>query len=205
MWLLAGLGNPGRKYERNRHNVGFMVMDELERRHNLGPFRDRWSGHVASGLIGLDKVLLLKPMEYMNHSGFALQRAADFHDVAIEKIVVVHDELDLDVGRVKLKSGGGHGGHNGLRSIIAQLGGNGFQRVRLGIGKPGRPDGEGDAGDRNTAGYVLSDIPSGQRDAIDRAVTTAADAVESIVGRGIIASMNEFNVRETSSDAPAPS
>ena len=204
MWLLAGLGNPGKKYERNRHNIGFMVLDELERRHGLGPFRDRFNGQIASGMIGLSKVLLLKPMEYMNLSGFALQRAADYYDVPVDRIAVVHDELDLDPGRVKLKSGGGHGGHNGLRSIIDQLGDNGFARVRVGIGKPGRPDGEG--GDKKAgSGYVLSDFPAAQRDLIDDAIRLAADACEAIVDRGIVASMNEFNVREKASDAPAAS
>ena len=141
----------------------------------------------------------------MNLSGFAVQRAADFHDVPVDRIVVVHDELDLDVGRVKLKSGGGHGGHNGLSSIIDQLGDNSFSRVRVGIGKPGRPDGEGGGDRRAGSGYVLSDFPAAQRDLIDDAIGTAADACEAIVDRGIIASMNEFNVREKASDAPAAS
>jgi len=198
MWLVVGLGNPGKKYERNRHNVGFFVADELARRHHLGSFRDRFGGQAASGMVGLDKVLLLKPMEYMNHSGFAVQRAAQYHDIEPEKIVVIHDELDLDVARVKLKAGGGHGGHNGLRSIIDQLGSRDFVRVRIGIGKPGRPGGP-PAPERG-AGYVLSDFPAAQLPAIEEAVATAAAAVESIVARGIRASMNEFNARGTADE-----
>jgi len=199
MWLLVGLGNPGRKYERNRHNIGFFVIDELARRHNLGPFRDKLGGLATSGLIGLDKVLLLKPMEFMNLSGFCVQRVATFHDVEPERIVVAHDDLDLDVGRVKLKAGGGHGGHNGLRSMIDQLGSRDFLRVRLGIGRPGRQDETGPR-DRNAgAGYALSDFPAAQSRIVEDAVATAADAMASIVARGITAAMNDFNAREASS------
>lgn len=199
MWLLVGLGNPGRKYERNRHNVGFFVIDELARRHHLGPFRDKLGGLAATGLVGQDKVLLLKPMEFMNLSGFSVQRVATFHDVEPGRIVVAHDDLDLDVGRVKLKVGGGHGGHNGLRSMIDQLGNRDFLRVRIGIGRPGRQDDTGPRDRQAGSGYVLSDFPAAQSRIIEDAVTTAADAMESIVARGITAAMNDFNAREANS------
>jgi PTH1 family peptidyl-tRNA hydrolase len=207
MWLLVGLGNPGRKYERNRHNIGFFVIDELARRHHMGSFRDKLGGVATSGMLGLDKVLLLKPMEFMNLSGFSVQRVATFHDVPPERIVVAHDELDLDPGRVKLKVGGGHGGHNGLRSIIDQLASRDFLRVRLGIGRPGRQDEGGPPGRQAGAGYVLSDFnqaegsPQAEGSIIAVAVATAADAMESIVARGITAAMNDFNAREVGSTA----
>jgi PTH1 family peptidyl-tRNA hydrolase len=201
MWLLVGLGNPGRKYERNRHNIGFFVIDELARRHHLGAFRDKLGGLAATGLIGSDKVLLLKPMEFMNLSGFCVQRVATFHDVSPERIVVAHDELDLDVGRVKLKVGGGHGGHNGLRSMIDQLASRDFLRVRLGVGRPGKQDDTGPRDRQAGAGYVLSDFPAAQSQIIDDAVSTAADAIEAIVARGITAAMNDFNAREVSPTA----
>jgi PTH1 family peptidyl-tRNA hydrolase len=200
MWLLVGLGNPGRKYENNRHNIGFHVADELLRRHDLGSPRDKFGGQVASGFIQIGsnrhKVLLLKPMEFMNLSGYAVQRAAQYHDVEPDHIVVVHDEIDIDFGRLKLKSGGGHGGHNGLRSIVDQLGSKDFLRVRAGVGKPPHA-GIRDAGDKRVANYVLSNFPSADADAHGELVTRAADAAESIVARGITASMNDFNTRGT--------
>jgi PTH1 family peptidyl-tRNA hydrolase len=197
MWLVVGLGNPGPKYERTRHNVGFMAVEELARRNNLGSFRAKWGGETASGLLpSMDKVLLLKPMEYMNNSGFAVQRAARFHDVEAEKMIVIHDDIDLDVGRVKLKRGGGHGGHNGLRSIIQQLGERDFLRVRLGVGKPGPNEGGGAAArDRRVAGYVLSEFAGAERDLVEDMIRRGAEAAEAIVADGIVAAMNEFNKR----------
>ena len=119
MWLIVGLGNPGPKYAGNRHNVGFQVLDELATRTNA-TFRAKFGSETATGLVGLDRVVLQKPMEFMNNSGFAVVRAAQFYNTAPENILVIHDEADIDFGRLKLKSGGGHGGHNGLRSIIEQ-------------------------------------------------------------------------------------
>jgi peptidyl-tRNA hydrolase, PTH1 family len=215
VWLVVGLGNPGSKYERNRHNVGFRVVDELARRHGLGAWKGtKLGGDATSGMLstaaGRTKAVLLKPMEYMNLSGFAVQKLASFHDVEAEHIVVVHDELDLDFGTVRCKANGGHGGHNGLRSIIDQLGSQNFLRVRVGVGKPGPVSGTADGGvaanpaaagkDRNVAGWVLADFPSAQADDVARLVDRASDAVELICGRGIAAAMNEINRSEA---APA--
>src|SRR5690242_14086023 len=126
MWMVVGLGNPGARYERNRHNVGFRVADELARRHGLSFKGGKLGGDTATGVIttprGRERAVLLKPMELMNLSGFAVQKVAQFHDVELDTMIVVHDEIDLDFGTVRLKTGGGHGGHNGLRSIMAQLG-----------------------------------------------------------------------------------
>jgi PTH1 family peptidyl-tRNA hydrolase len=215
VWIVAGLGNPGTKYERNRHNVGFRVVDELARRHNLGAWKGgKLGGDTTTGMIttprGRQKALLLKPMEFMNLSGFAVQRAAQFHGVEIDQIVVVHDELDLDFGKLRLKAGGGHGGHNGLRSMIEQLGKPDFLRVRVGIGKPGPTPGKADGGfggpgapaaaaagkDRAVVGWVLADFPSHQATALEQVIGLAADGVEAILGKGIGPAMNEFNARE---------
>src|SRR5882672_6210997 len=134
MWLVAGLGNPGSKYERNRHNIGFRVVDELAAANALS-WKTGKGGDTASGVVvtprGRERAVLVKPMEFMNLSGFCVQRTAAFHGVEIDQILVVHDEIDIDFGLVRLKSGGGHGGHNGLRSIIEQLGGSGFARLRM--------------------------------------------------------------------------
>ncbi len=194
MWLVVGLGNPGKKYQGNRHNAGFMVADELHKRFANEAYREKFGGQVAGGMIKLDKVLLLKPMEFMNLSGFAVQRAAQFHAVLPERIIVVHDEKDIDLARIKVKAGGGHGGHNGLRSIIQQLGSNAFQRVRVGVGAPPLPPGvDAETRDNRVAGYLLSDFPAAERKAMESAIPVAADAVEAVVTKGMTAAMNEFN------------
>ena len=136
MWLLVGLGNPGPRYARNRHNIGFMAADAIARRHGFAPWRRRFRAEVAEGRLAGHKVLAMKPLTYMNRSGEAVGEAARFFKLAPERVVVLHDDLDLAPGRMKAKLGGGNAGHNGLRSIDAHLG-NRFWRVRLGIGHPG--------------------------------------------------------------------
>jgi peptidyl-tRNA hydrolase, PTH1 family len=197
-WLVAGLGNPGSKYERNRHNIGFRVVDELLRRHGLPGWSRKLGGDTTSGLVqtpkGREQAVLCKPMEYMNLSGFAVQRLAQFHKIEPEKILVVHDELDLPFGVVRLKSGGGHGGHNGLRSIIEQLG-NKFARVRMGIGRdPNIPPGKA-GGD--TAGWVLSDFPSAVASTVEAMVAAGCEDIEAVLAAGITAAMNQHNNRPT--------
>jgi len=198
MWLVVGLGNPGPKYQRNRHNVGFMVIDELASRFHYS-LRDKFGGEFSSGMFGYDKVLLQKPMEFMNLSGYAVQRAAAFYQIDPDKIIVVHDDIDLDVGRIKVKVGGGHGGHNGLRSMAQQLGSKDFLRVRVGVGKPGpnaaqlAAAGKAAGKDKQVAGYVLSDFPSAMSAELDEFVKRAADASAMIVDAGAKAAMNEFN------------
>ena len=139
MLLFVGLGNPGTSHARNRHNIGFMAVDEIVRRHSFGPFRSRYQGLVAEGRLGGEKVLALEPLTYMNHSGRSVAAAARFFKIATEDIVVFHDELDLAPGKVRVKRGGGGAGHNGLRSLSRHLGPD-YRRVRLGIGHPGQRD-----------------------------------------------------------------
>ena len=188
MWIIAGLGNPGRRYEKTRHNVGFEVLDELCRRHMQGGFRTKFGAEAVTGRMGGTDVLLLKPMEFMNKSGFALQRAAQFHNADPEHILVIHDELDLPPARLKLKSGGGHGGNNGLRSIIEQLGNRDFLRIRVGIGKPAAGGEEGSGAD-----HVLSPFSSREIPEMQDAINKAADAAEAIVASGMTVAMNDFN------------
>jgi PTH1 family peptidyl-tRNA hydrolase len=150
MFLLVGLGNPGEKYAQNRHNIGFMVVDELAAREQAGSFKSKQNAMVAEVCLGSQKVMLAKPMTFMNESGQAVGKLARFYKIPPEKIIVFHDELDIPYGAVKVKQGGGHGGHNGLRSIDAHLGTRDYLRVRCGIGHPG---------DKNrVSGYVLSDF-----------------------------------------------
>jgi peptidyl-tRNA hydrolase, PTH1 family len=187
MWMVVGLGNPGPKYARNRHNVGFRVVDELARRAGLAwKEGGKSAGDTTTGLIdtptGRVKALLLKPMQFMNLSGFTVQKTAAFHAIEPVEICVVHDEIDLEHGVVRVKNGGGHGGHNGLRSIVEQLADNSFARVRIGVGKMG-----------DAAAYVLNDFPSAQADQVERMVAAAADATCAVIGKGVLPAMNEWN------------
>lgn len=136
MLLFAGLGNPGGQYARNRHNIGFLAIDRLAIDHRAAPFRRRFQGDASEATIGGERVVLLKPLTYMNESGRAVAEAARFYKIALGDIVVFHDELDLAPGKLRVKAGGGNAGHNGLRSITAHMG-NDYRRVRLGIGHPG--------------------------------------------------------------------
>jgi PTH1 family peptidyl-tRNA hydrolase len=154
MRLLVGLGNPGTEHVGNRHNIGFMVLQEIARRHGFPPWRRRFQGVVTEGALGSERVLLLLPGTYMNESGRAVGEAAHFYKLRLSDIVVVHDELDLPPGKVRVKAGGGIAGHNGLRSITAHVG-NDYRRVRVGIGHPG---------DKNLVyRYVLSDFAKDER------------------------------------------
>lgn len=194
-WLVVGLGNPGSKYARNRHNIGFMVVDELARKHGLPAWTTKLGGDTTAGIVtterGRERALLLKPMEFMNLSGFAVQRTAAFHKVDVDNILVVHDEIDLAFGVVRLKSGGGHGGHNGLRSIIEQLGGNGFARLRMGVGR----DPNARPGAKDAAGWVLADFPAAHAGAVEQMVRAGCEDVETVLAKGIKDAMNQHNAR----------
>jgi peptidyl-tRNA hydrolase, PTH1 family len=173
--VVVGLGNPGRSYERTRHNAGYLVADELARRH-AGSWRKRKKAEAAPITLGLTDATLLKPTTFMNNSGSAVS------EYRPENLVVIHDDLDLEAGTVRVKVGGGAGGHNGLRSIIGRMG-NDFVRVRIGIGRP--PVGVG------VTDYVLSRMDS----VVKEAIPIAADAVEFLLEHGPEAAMNRFNVR----------
>ena len=200
MWLVVGLGNPGAKYARNRHNIGFQVVDELAAKHGLPAWKTgKLGGDTTSGLItterGRERATLLRPMEYMNRSGFAVQRTAGFHDIEPASILVVHDEIDLELGVVRLKSGGGHGGHNGLRSIMEQLGGGKFARLRMGVGRDPRvPPGAADT-QQAVANWVLSDFPPAQAGVVTAMIKAGCEDIETVLARGIGPAMNQHNAR----------
>ena len=182
--LVVGLGNPGREYERNRHNVGWLVVDELARRHG-GSWREKFSGRLAELRIAGHRVALLKPETYMNDSGSAVGAARRFFKLDPEAVLVVHDEVDLDHGRLQVRMGGGLAGHNGLRSVAAHLKTPEFMRLRVGVGRPGRGD------RRPVADYVLSDFePSDNAEAL---ISRAADAVESLDAEGLEPTQARFN------------
>jgi len=139
MLLFAGLGNPGDQYRNNRHNVGFMAIDAIAARHGFGPFRQKFQGLIAEGTIDGEKVLLVKPQTYMNSSGDSIQAALAFYKLGVADVTVLYDEIDLAPGKVRIKRGGGNGGHNGLRSIDPQIGTD-YRRIRIGVGHPGHKD-----------------------------------------------------------------
>src|SRR5438094_5104626 len=182
--LVIGLGNPGREHARNRHNVGWMVVDELARRHS-GGWKGKFSGQVAEIRLDGHKVELLKPETYMNESGRSVAAAARFFKLDPDAILVVHDESDLEPGRLQARLGGGLAGHNGLRSVAQHLGTSDFLRLRVGVGRPGRGD------RRDLADYVLADFES-HEDA-EGLVGRAAEAVETLDAEGLETAQRRFN------------
>ncbi|HET8743183.1 MAG TPA: aminoacyl-tRNA hydrolase [Gaiella sp.] len=182
--LVAGLGNPGPEYARDRHNVGWMVIDELARRHQ-GSFKGKFRGKLADARVREKKLALLKPETYMNESGASIQAASAFYKLPPEQVLVVHDDVDLETGRLQARVGGGLAGHNGLRSIAQRLGSQEFLRLRIGVGRPGRGD------RRPVADYVLS--PFAPEDDVDAIVARAADAAECLVTEGLEETQRRFN------------
>jgi PTH1 family peptidyl-tRNA hydrolase len=182
--LVVGLGNPGREHARDRHNAGWLVVDELARRHE-GSFKAKFSGRLAEIRLDGAKLALLKPETYMNLSGNSLAAAARFFKLPTEQIVVVHDDVDLEHGRIQVRLGGGLAGHNGLRSIKEALGSAEVLRVRVGVGRPGRGD------RRPVADYVLS--PFAPEDDAEQLVGRAADAVETLARDGLDEAQRRFN------------
>jgi peptidyl-tRNA hydrolase, PTH1 family len=166
MRLFVGLGNPGAKYAHNRHNVGFMAVEEIARRHGFAPWRRRFQGEASEGTLDHEKVVLLRPATFMNESGRAVQEAANFYKLGASEIVVFQDELELPPAKVRVKIGGGIAGHNGLRSISAHIG-NDYRRVRLGIGHPGVKE--------LVHGYVLSDFAKSDRPWVEALCAVMAD------------------------------
>jgi PTH1 family peptidyl-tRNA hydrolase len=184
-WLIVGLGNPGAQYAANRHNAGFRVVELLAERARTGFKRDRSGAQVATARLDRTPVVLAKPMTFMNVSGRPVAAVSRFYKIPSERIVVVHDELDIPFGSVRLKLGGGDNGHNGLRSITAALGSRDYQRIRVGIG---RPPGRMDAAD-----FVLADFAAAERADLPEILERSADAAETLILHGLAVAQNEFH------------
>ena len=182
--LVAGLGNPGREYASTRHNVGWMVVDELARRHD-GSWRSKFSGQLAEARLDGARLALLKPETYMNESGRSITAAMRFFKVPVASVLVVHDDVDLEEGRIQARAGGGLAGHNGLRSLAGDLGSQDFLRLRIGVGRPGRGD------RRSVADFVLA--PFSPETDVGALVGRAADAVEALVREGLETAQQRFN------------
>ena len=188
--LVVGLGNPGREYAGHRHNVGFMVLDRLAGALDIALGQSRFQGRFGQGDVGRARVLLLQPETYMNASGEAVSAAVRFFKVAAEDLLVVHDELDLPFGRLQLKRGGGTGGHNGLESIVEQLGDTGFARLRFGIGKPAGPNAK-----ERVVGHVLHDFSTEERAELPALLERSVEMARAWVSIGLAGAMNRYNRR----------
>ena len=198
MQLFVGLGNPGAKYARNRHNIGFMALDRIAGDHGFGPWKSKFQGQISEGRLGGDKVLLLKPETFMNRSGQSVGEAMRFYKLEPGDVTVFHDELDLAPGKVRVKQGGGHAGHNGLRSIHDHIG-EGYRRVRLGIGHPGRKE--------LVSGYVLRDFPKADETWLDDVLRGLSDGAEHLAAGDGGRFMNAVALRTApprSSSSPRP-
>ncbi|MDR5653319.1 aminoacyl-tRNA hydrolase [Ruixingdingia sedimenti] len=195
MRLFVGLGNPGAKYAGNRHNIGFMAVDQIAADHGFSPWKRGFRGMVAEGRLGREKVVLLKPETFMNLSGESVRAAVDFYKLDPADVVVFHDELDLAPGRCRVKQGGGHAGHNGLRSIHAHLG-EGYGRVRLGIGHPGHKDA--------VSGYVLHDFAKADRGWLDDLLRGIADGAAALAEGDATRFMNAVSLRTAPPRSSAP-
>ncbi|MDD4179701.1 MAG: aminoacyl-tRNA hydrolase [Candidatus Margulisbacteria bacterium] len=185
MFLVVGLGNPGLEYEATRHNLGFKVVAELAGRLGIKTFKEKHQSFLAETNIAGHKVILAQPQTFMNNSGLAVHGILAWHKIEAKGLIVVYDDVDLEVGQIRIREKGSAGGHHGLESIIASLGTTEFARVRLGIGRESLT---GDVSD-----YVLQRIPPTQREPLAEAVMTAADAVEAIIKNGLAPAMNKFN------------
>lgn len=184
MKLVVGLGNPGRKYKDTKHNAGFMVVDRLADKYNARLNKEEKKAVVAKERIKGEKVILAKPQTFMNKSGAAVQPLADYYNLDMDDILVIYDDLDLEIGQLKIKPKGGHGGHNGLRSVINRLSSKDFPRVRIGIGRPEH---------RSVKDYVLSKFSADERDEIDDTLTQGVKAAELFIADNLDKAMNKYN------------
>lgn len=193
MKLIVGLGNPGKKYDNNRHNIGFKIVDTILEYYNFSDFKEKFQSQISEGRIGGEKVVLLKPQTYMNESGRAVNLAKSFFKIDPDSIFIIHDELDLAPGKVRVKTGGGHAGHNGLRSIQNCLGTPDFHRIRCGIGHPGHKD--------RVHAYVLSDFSKAEQDEwVDTYIEAAARHIDLL----LLGHEDDYMTR-VALQAPAPS
>lgn len=186
MKCIVGLGNPGRKYKNTRHNIGFLVVEELLRRHQWKLDQKKFNGNYTLENFQGQKVILLEPQTFMNVSGESIKPLIDYYHIDLDDVLVIYDDLDLPVGKIRLREKGGHGGHNGIRSTIEHLGTKEFKRLRVGIGRP--------VGPMAVVDYVLGKFDKEQTEEVNLSIQNAADACESWLTRSFVDAMNQFNV-----------
>lgn len=187
IYMVTGLGNPGKEYSQTRHNIGFIVVEELARRYNLPFNHSRFDADVAKGIIEGKQTILVKPQSYMNRSGYPVQKISRYFKIETDNIIIIHDELDLPFGRIMVVKDRGHGGHNGIRSVIDAFGTKNFIRIRVGVGRPQQKQEE------SVTGHVLGRFASDEQKEIDLIVKTTADASALILASNLQAAMNSFN------------
>ncbi|MGB9613174.1 MAG: aminoacyl-tRNA hydrolase [Candidatus Margulisiibacteriota bacterium] len=185
MFLVVGLGNPGPEYEDTRHNLGFKVVEELARRLGIKELKEKHRSFIGEGKVGDHKVILVEPQTFMNNSGLAVRGLLQWYKLKPKNLILIYDDVDLEVGQIRIREKGGAAGHHGVESVINSIGTSEFARVRIGIGR------ENPSAD--VTEYVLQKIPSSQRETIDAAIISAADAVEEIISSGLASAMNKFN------------
>ena len=186
MWLIAGLGNPGLQYEKTRHNAGFMAADRLAQKHGAQFNKHRFDAVYADFKIGDNRILLAKPQTYMNNSGSSVTAIMNFYKIPADRLIVMFDDITLDVGKLRLRRKGSHGGHNGIKDIIELTGTDGIMRIKIGVG-------ERENRDYDLKDWVLGKIPAEQLQELDKALDRAALAAEEIITRGIDSAMNKYN------------
>lgn len=187
MKIIAGLGNPGRKYEKTKHNIGFMTVDLLAERLGISISKLKFRALIGEGRIGSEKVIIMKPQTYMNLSGESIREIMNFYKLDSGDLTVIYDDIDIPVGTLRIRQKGSAGTHNGMRSVVSQLGSEDFPRIRVGIGSENRGD---------LVDYVISGFSSSDRDSVRGAIEKAADAAECIVTEGVSAAMNKFNTKK---------
>lgn len=190
MFIIAGLGNPGRKYEKTRHNMGFLTIDLIAEKNSIRVNKLKHKALVGDGFISDRKVLLVKPQTYMNLSGESLREVMDYYNADIENLIVIYDDLDLETGVIRIRKKGSSGSHNGMKSVIYQLGNENFPRIRIGIGKSGNLDWKD---------FVTGKIDRSEEEILSKAVLSAAESVECILAEGIDRAMNKYNVKTKTS------
>lgn len=186
MFVIAGLGNPGKKYENTRHNMGFLVIDRLAEKNDIKVNKIKHKSLVGDGFISGQKTLLVKPQTYMNLSGEAIREIVDYYDIAMEDLIVIYDDFDVELGYIRIRKKGSSGSHNGMKNIIQHIHSQDFPRVRIGIGNSGKSDWKD---------FVLGRMGSDEKKAIEDAVEKAADAIMCILEKGIDKAMNEYNIK----------
>jgi len=185
MYIIAGLGNPGSKYEKTRHNMGFNTINKISQQYNIEVKQNKFQALYGSGMIEKEKVILLKPQTYMNLSGNSVKEVVDFYKIEKEKILVIYDDMDIEPGKIKIRKKGSAGGHNGMKSIIQMIGTEEFPRIRVGIGRPIHKDDE--------INYVIGAIPEEDLKRLDEGIEKAQKAVEEILRNGVDSAMNKYN------------
>ena len=186
MKIIVGLGNPGTKYETTRHNVGFMTVDLLMKQNDSDFNKHKFEAVFGECNIGKSRVLVVKPETYMNNSGKAVTQIAAFYKIPLDRIIVIYDDISLDVGKIRMRRNGSHGGHNGMKDIIELMGDNNITRIKIGVGQKPHPD-------YNLADWVLSKFPEGDKENLDAALLKATKAAKEIMSKGIDSAMNKYN------------